>query len=453
MSGDQGLARVLTRKDVLALAFGAMIGWGWVALSGTWILRAGSLGSILAFVIAGSVMLIVALLYAELAAAMPEVGGEHVYSLRALGRTGSFICTWAIVFVYISICCFEAVALASVVDYFDINLSHLFLWRVAEYDVYLGWALVGGVTAVLLTVVNVIGIKLSAVVQIVVTLMIVASGLVLITGASIGGSISNIDPFFVSGVAGVITVVTMLPFFFVGFDVIPQIAEEVDLPHRELGTLTILSVCMAIVWYCVVVAGVAFLADDVTLQSSKLTTADATANVLGKSGAAVIVIGGIAGIVTSWNAFIIGGSRAIYAMAQSGMLPQFLAKLHPRYRTPHAAIILIGILTFLAPLLGRNALTWFVNAGSFGAVIAYLLVAVSFVRLRYHEPEMPRPFRLQPFGLAIGWLGVGCCAALGLLYLPGSPSALIPMEWMIVIAWAFFGAIAYAATQFKFGAQ
>lgn len=127
MSGDQGLARVLTRKDVLALAFGAMIGWGWVALSGTWILRAGSLGSILAFVIAGSVMLIVALLYAELAAAMPEVGGEHVYSLRALGRTGSFICTWAIVFVYISICCFEAVALASVVDYFDINLSHLFL--------------------------------------------------------------------------------------------------------------------------------------------------------------------------------------------------------------------------------------------------------------------------------------------------------------------------------------
>lgn len=443
MSSESGFARVLTRKDVLALAFGAMIGWGWVALSGMWIVRAGSLGAMLAFVIAGSVMLIVALLYAELAAAMPETGGEHIWSLRALGHAGSFICTWAIVFVYISICCFEAVALASVIDYFEIDLSHVFLWRVADYDVYLSWALVGSATAAVLTVINILGVKLSAFIQVVVTLMIGVSGLVLLTGASINGSFENIDPLFVSGIAGVITVVTMLPFFFVGFDVIPQIAEEVDLPHRELGTLTIVSVCMAIVWYCAVVAGVALLADSTILQNSKLTTADAAATVFGKSGAALIVIGGIAGIVTSWNAFIIGGSRAIYAMAQSGMLPSVLGKLHPRYRTPHAAILFIGVLTFLAPLLGRNALTWFVNAGSFGAVIAYLFVAISFVRLRHSEPDLPRPFRLQPYGLAIGWLGVICCGALGLLYLPGSPSALIPMEWSIVVAWSAVGAACY----------
>ncbi len=443
MSSESGFARVLTRKDVLALAFGAMIGWGWVALSGMWIMRAGSLGAVLAFVIAGSVMLIIALLYAELAAAMPETGGEHIWSLRALGHAGSFICTWAIVFVYISICCFEAVALASVIDYFEIDLSYVFLWRVADYDVYLSWALVGSATAAVLTIINILGVKLSAFIQVVVTLMIGVSGLVLLTGASIDGSFENIDPLFVSGIAGVITVVTMLPFFFVGFDVIPQIAEEVDLPHRELGTLTIVSVCMAIVWYCAVVAGVAFLADSTILQNSKLTTADAAATVFGKSGAALIVIGGIAGIVTSWNAFIIGGSRAIYAMAQSGMLPSVLGKLHPRFRTPHAAILLIGVLTFLAPLLGRNALTWFVNAGSFGAVIAYLFVAISFVRLRHSEPDLPRPFRLQPYGLAIGWLGVICCGALGLLYLPGSPSALIPMEWSIVVAWSAVGAACY----------
>ena len=106
--GESGLSRVLTRKDVLALAFGAMIGWGWVILSGGWIDRAGSLGAMLAFVVAGGVMLVVALLYAELAAAMPQVGGEHAWSLRALGHGGSFACTWAIVFVYVSICCFEA---------------------------------------------------------------------------------------------------------------------------------------------------------------------------------------------------------------------------------------------------------------------------------------------------------------------------------------------------------
>ena len=120
------------------------------------------------------------------------------------------------------------------------------------------------------------------------------------------------------------------------------------------------------------------------------------------------------------------------------VLPRFLGRLHPRYRTPHAAIILIGLLSCLAPLFGRNALVWFVNAGSFGAVIAYLLVAISFVRLRYSEPHMPRPFRLT-HGLTLGWIGVVCCVALGLIYLPGSPSALAPVEWVIVFAFAAAG--------------
>ena len=443
-SEDTHLARVLTRKDVLALAFGAMIGWGWVILTGEWIQRAGSVGAMLAFAIAGGVMLVVALLYAELAAAMPQVGGEHVWSLRALGRTGSFACTWAIVFVYVSICCFEAVALAVALEYLRFDLHQVFLWTVAGYDVYLGWALVGVVTSVLLTVVNIVGVKMSAVLQVVITLMIVASGVVLLTGASLEGSIEHVQPLFAAGIVGVISVITMVPFFFVGFDVIPQIAEEVDLPARELGTLTVLSVCMAILWYCLVIGGVALLADDALLASSRMTTADAAAKALGSSGALIIIIGGIAGIVTSWNAFIIGGSRAIFAMAQSGMLPKSLGRLHPRYRTPHVAIGMIGVLTGVAPLLGHKALVWMANAGSFGAVIAYLLVAMSYVRLRRLEPNLPRPYRLR-HGLVIGWLGIACCLALGLLYLPGSPSALAPVEWAVVIGWTGCGGMLYLA--------
>jgi APA family basic amino acid/polyamine antiporter len=437
-----GLSRVLTRRDVLALAFGAMIGWGWVLLTGEWIGRAGSLGAVLAFVVAGGVMLVVALLYAELAAAMPQVGGEHAWSLRALGRGGSFACTWAIVFVYVSVCCFEAVALAVALEYLGFDLEHGFLWTVAGYDVHLAWALVGIVTSLLLTAVNIVGVKVSAVVQVVVTLMIVASGLALVAGAGIDGSVERVEPLFAAGVVGVLGVMTMVPFFFVGFDVIPQIAEEVDLPARELGTLTIVSVCAAILWYCLVIAAVALLADDALLAGSRAVTADAAASALGSTGAMIIVIGGIAGIVTSWNAFIVGGSRAIFAMAQSDMLPGFLGRLHPRYRTPHVAIALIGLLGCAAPLLGHKALVWLVNAGSFGAVVAYLLVAVSYVRLRHREPGMPRPFRLRR-GLVIGWLGVACCLGLGALYLPGSPSALSPLEWSIFLGWIGCGGLLY----------
>ena len=92
---DGGFIRVIRRKEVFALAFGAMIGWSWVALTGNWIDSAGSVGAMLAFAIGGVVVIFVGLTYAELASAMPQAGGEHVYSHRALGSTASFICTWA----------------------------------------------------------------------------------------------------------------------------------------------------------------------------------------------------------------------------------------------------------------------------------------------------------------------------------------------------------------------
>jgi amino acid transporter len=450
MNADSRFIRVLTRKDVLALAFGAMIGWGWVIMSGTWILRSGSVGAILAFAVAGLIMLIVALLYAELVAAMPQVGGEHVYTLRALGPAGSFVCTWSIIFVYISICCFEAVALASVFDYFDYDFKRVYLWTIAGYDVYLTWAFIGIGGGVIVTIINILGVKLSAVFQTVVTVLILISGVILITGAGLKGSVSNLDPYFVSGLAGVLGVVTMVPFFFVGFDIIPQIAEEINLPFKYIGALTAISVCVAIFWYCLIVLAVALLADTTLLSESKLATADANKLVWGTPGATIIIFGGIAGIITSWNAFVIGGSRAIFAMAESNMLPKALGRLHARYRSPYVAIILVGLLTCIAPLFGRNILVWIVNAGSFGAVLAYIMVSVSFIRLRSREPDMTRPFKL-PLGLAIGWLGVLCCIALGLVYLPGSPSALSPVEWVVVIAWMLLGLIFYLCAVIKHG--
>ena len=101
----------------MALAFGAMVGWSWVALTGVWIAGAGAVGAMLAFLAGGGVLIFVGLTYAELAAAMPQVGGEHVYSGRALGRTASFICTWAILLGYTSVVAFEAVALPTVLEY------------------------------------------------------------------------------------------------------------------------------------------------------------------------------------------------------------------------------------------------------------------------------------------------------------------------------------------------
>ena len=136
------LVRVIKRREVLTLAFGAMIGWSWVALTGGWIEEAGSLGAMAAFAIGGVTVMLVGFTYAELAAAMPQVGGEHVYSYRALGRRASFLCTWAILLAYVSVVTFEAVALPTVVEYLFPDFSRGYLWTVAGWDVNATWVAV-----------------------------------------------------------------------------------------------------------------------------------------------------------------------------------------------------------------------------------------------------------------------------------------------------------------------
>jgi len=436
------LKRVLDLKDTLALSFGAMVGWSWVILSGMWIGNGGSLGAVLGFVLAGVPIMLIGLLYAELASAMPVVGGEHEYSLRALGQFGSFVCTWAIVFVYLSVCVFEAVALPTVVEYWFPDYKVGFLWSIAGWDVYASWAAVGALGAALVTFVNYTGIKSSAVVQSTVTVLILAAGVMLMTGALFEGSAENLLPWFPNGASGIFAVAVMAPFMFVGFDVIPQAAQEIRLPARSIGRVLVGSIAMALAWYALVIVAVAALLPSTGLGGT-LVTADAAAAGWGAAGGHLLVLGGVGGIITSWNAFLVGGSRAIYAMASHGMLPAWLGKLHPRYRTPSNAILAIGLLSVAAPLFGRVLLVWIVDAGSFAVVIAYILVAVSFLVLRRNQPDMERPFRLH-HGRLIGWLALIGSTGLLVLYLPGSPSALAwPVEWGLVFLWFVMGGIFY----------
>lgn len=189
------------------------------------------------------------------------------------------------------------------------------------------------------------------------------------------------------------------------------------------------------------------------MAESNLVTADAMANALGSSQMMgnILVLGGIGGILTSWIGFYVGGSRAIYALAKAGMLPKALGELHPKYKTPHKAILLVAVLSTLAPLLGRPALVWFVNAGDLGLVVAWLMVAVSFIIIRKKDPHMDRPFKLKS-GTTIGWIATIMSIGIAILYFPGMPSALAwPYEWLIIFVWIILGAILYKLSMSKYG--
>ncbi|WP_377887571.1 APC family permease [Alkalihalobacillus sp. R86527] len=440
MEEEQKLKKVLSRFDLLFLALGAMLGWGWVVLSGTWITSAGSFGAVIAFAIGGFLVICVGLNYAELASAMPKAGGEHEYVHRALGENMSFIASWAITLGYVSVATFEAVALPTVIDYLIPDYQSGYLWTVAGWDVHLNWVLIGTGGALIITALNYIGLKQAAAMQTFFTIVIIGVGLLLIFGSGLHGDPSNLAPTFVGGAGGIMAVLVMVPFLFVGFDVIPQVAEEANLPQRQIGMFLVVSVIGAILFYLAIALGVGLGLNQEQLAVTELASADAIASLFGSDlFAQILIIGGVAGIITSWNSFIIGGSRVLYAMAKSGMLPAWFGRLHPKFNTPSNAVLFIGVLSMLAPLLGRSALVWIVDAGGLGIVVAYFLVALSFIVLRKREPNMERPFRASKSPV-FGYLALVLSFGFVTLYLPGMPASLIwPYEWIMFAAWSLVG--------------
>lgn len=429
-----------------------MLGWGWIVLAGDWIETAGTFGAMLAFALGGIMVIFVGLTYAELTSAMPECGGGQVFSYRALGRNISFISTWAIILGYISVVAFEAVALPTVIEYLFPNYIKGYMYTIAGYDVHLTWVLVGVISSIIIMIINYFGVKFATFLQAVLTMGIVAVGLLFLGGATFNGSMANIDAGFVEGSKGLFSVVIMTPFMFVGFDVIPQAAAEINMNHKKIGKLLLLSVVLAIFWYILIIYGVSLALNGEQINASTLVTPDAMKAVFFDSSIAakIMVIAGIAGILSSWNSFYVGGSRAIYAMAESKMLPDFLAKLHPKYKTPTNAILLIGILSTLAPLLGRKMLNWLVNAGGLTIVLAYMTVSLSFLVLRYKEPDMPRPYKVK-HGKPVGYIAILLSFCMLILYMPGASAALVwPYEWGILLGWTILGAIFFIWAKYSY---
>ncbi|MFB0833618.1 APC family permease [Arthrobacter halodurans] len=442
---EPGLKKVLGRLDVLALGFGAMIGFGWVVLTGGWLESAGTMGAVLAMVTGGVIMSIVGLTYAELCAAMPKAGGEHNYIMRAMGPRTSFIGSWAIIGGYVTIVAFEAVALPRTVEYIFPGLSQIPLWTVAGDEVHLTWALVGALAAVVITWVNIRGVKEAGIVQTFVVLFLLAIGVVMVVGAFVGGEPANMEPWFNGGTTGFFAVLVVVPFLFIGFDVIPQSAEEVDIPARQIGSLVVVSVIMATIWYVMVILTTSSAMPVGDLAGADIATADAVGAMFASDFMAkVLIAGGIAGILTSWNSLLLGASRLMFSLARSGMLPAWFGRLHPKYSTPHNALLFIGALSFIAPFFGAQMLGWLVDSGAPSIVLAYTLVAVAFLILRRREPGMDRPLRIGGRGnggLAIGVAAAVLGTALFSLYMPGMPAQLGMEPWILFGLWWVIGLV------------
>ena len=257
--------------------------------------RGRFIGAIIAFLIGGFLVTLIGLTYAELASSMPLAGGEFIYSFKAMGRVASYVTTWALILGYVSVVAFEAVALPTVFEYLIPNYSIGYMYTIADWEVTATWAGVGMLGSIIITWINYRGIKFSTSVMFILTLLIAVAGVMLITGSTFGGDAAHMKPLFENGTAGLFTVIIMTPFMFVGFDVIPQATEEINLPQKRIGQLLVFSVLLAVAWYVLIILGVSRVLTLEELNASNLVTADAMAKAFGgsKMMGNFLVLGGL----------------------------------------------------------------------------------------------------------------------------------------------------------------
>lgn len=440
-------------KDLLALAFGSMIGWGWVMLAGTWVDQGGSIGAIIAFVIAAILTMFVGLVYAELTPMLPLAGGEFVFTYRAMGYVPGFLAGWFISFAYMGVCAWEGPALSNAISFLFGELINgaTPIYSVLGSPVTVPFLVIAVGGAIIITALNYFGASKSAKFQLYATIALGIGGISFMVGGVVTGEAANLQPLFTDG-AGFTSVLLAAPLMFVGFDVIPQAAEEMDIPLKGLSKAVIWAIILAAFWYTAIIFAAAIaIPGDVMAgfvnDPNAVPVANSFAYICGGNPifAKIMIIVAILAILTSWNGFVLGATRVLFAMSRAKMIPAVFSKVHPKYGSPSTAVLLVGVVTVLSPLLGKGSLGWFVNASALGSVVAFTLVCLAFCILRKKEPELNRPFK-TPGGMVTGVLAVVVSLFIFTLYLPiYSPAPLGIVEWCLIGAWLLFGIIIYIA--------
>src|SRR5271165_1211138 len=256
------LARKLRLTDYFTLAWGTMVGVGWLVVMDDWLLRGGALGALLGFAVGGAVLFPIGWVYGRLVAAMPDAAGEIAYTAAAFSRPVSFATGWMMMLAYFIVCPWEAVAVGRIAGYIFPQLDSLEFYRVAGRPVYLPHLLIGlGLTA-LLTVLNYRGIRLSATFQNWTSFGTLALFIVFVAVGVSRGSPRNFPPLFThTPLVSILLVIQIVPYFMTGFESVSKAAEESTPEFRAQGFLKAIwmAILIGILFYTTVIAAVAFV--------------------------------------------------------------------------------------------------------------------------------------------------------------------------------------------------
>ena len=441
MSDKKGnFKRDMRPIDVWGLALGAIIGWGCFVLPGSAFLpKAGPLGTALGMLIGALLIIVIALSYGYLIRRYPLSGGEFIYTKEAIGKRNAFVCGWGMILAYWSLIPLNATALALISRFLFpgiVQVGHLY--EIAGWSVYAGEVILASAFIILMAFINIRGIKQAAWLQTAISLTLVGC-ICLVTFLIMGkADFSNLTPGFPEGIhwwKGVFSIVAMAPWAFIGFDCIPQSAEEYNFSHKKSTGIMISAILVAAILYIAVCATTAAGLkpwQELLADRHNWPTGYVVRNTIGLAGLCTLGIAMFCAVVSGMNAFYISTSRLMYAMAQEGSLPKWFGVISPKYGTPKHAILFTMGASLFAPWFGREILIWIVDMTSVGAAIvfAYTTASAAIIAKKKNDTKQ----------VAIGI--VGCIFSLfflSLLVIPGMPGYLSIQSRVVLLAWIAIG--------------
>ncbi|HLX44599.1 MAG TPA: amino acid permease [Bryobacteraceae bacterium] len=404
------LRRALGPWAAIAVVIGTVIGSGIFLVPSRMVTAVGSPSMVFVVWIFGGVLtLFGALSYAELSAALPGAGGEYVYLTEAYGPFFGFIYGWTQTWVAkpASIATLGTGFFYYLGDFFP-SLSRVFYTvplpigpDFKPLDIRYGQLVAIGLI-LFLAGVNYLGVRVGGSVQIAVTVLKVT----LICGVIVAGLTSGqgktenfqtaVTP-HPGGIEGFFVALVAALWAYDGWNNAGMLGSEIENPGRNLPRALILGTISVIVIYLLTDLAYFYILTAREVGASERVAADAMRRVLGAPGGAAVSVAAMISIFAALNGSILTGSRVPYAMSRSGLFFRGIASVHPRFRTPGPAIVLLGLISSLILLSGQYDQLY--TLVIFPSWILYGMTAASVIVLRLKQPDLPRPYRVLGYPL------------------------------------------------------
>lgn len=478
------LKRQLNPMHVWAIAFGCIIGWGSFVNPGKKFLpNSGVAGTAIAMVLGAIVMIIIAFSYAYMVPKYPKAGGEFTFTKECYGKNAAFICGWFLLAAYLTNVPMNSTAIGLIVDGLDGNADILkfgFDYTIAGFQVYFGEMIFAMAILVLFGFLNMWGVKKAGIVQTILSSLLIISVLTLTISAIIssktnlvnmepiwgfdknaaiaaGATSENIGEFAHIGRSGMISAVlatfAIAPWAFVGFDTIPQAAEEFKFSYKKVIVIMV----VAIVFGCFVytsnntVAAAALQNWPDRVMAGEWVLLVAAEELLGVWGKVLVGVAVSCAVLSGIMGFYMASSRLMFSMSRDAYLPGIFSVVNKKYGTPKNAIIFCMMISLSGPILGREALGWFVDMSAIGASMGFFFTCASaLVRIKKDNDG-------TVFMKTMAIIGAVFSVAfmfLQLIPIPGLSGVHFGKEsYIMLAAWIFIGIVFYAIQKKHFSAE